>query len=307
MSFTQEIAAGEKKRSARRRHRVKKTKVTCAVCHQTFKKMTPTHLQTHGMTTSQYQRVFMADTASPTPPRVGGRPPALEADPPPPLSFGLVQRTAEELVTNDAFVSALADEASELLFSTHFRERLQVSLAQLLNQRLVVHAQAVSHLKTIREELSQPWRTTSGGPDGEPTPTPHLVAMAGEAHHEMVKAEDALFRTTRLLLEEQKQRGVLGAALNTRMGFTGEGEAIPVPPELDAGERETVRSLVHMLQREVQLRAERRRTIIDAQVQETLTREEGAPTTLAPEPDEDSDRFAPLEPPLAPLDDFPLG
>lgn len=224
------------------------------------------------------------------------------------MSSALVHATAEELVGNDAFVAALADEASELLFTGHFKERLKVSLAQLLNQRLTLHAQAVAHLKNVREELAQPWRLEAGGKDHAPTPTPHLVAMAGEAHHEMVKAEEALLKTIRLSLEEQKQLGLHKAELQGRAAFTGEGDAMPVPPELDAGERETIRSLVHLLQQEVTARASRKQMVLEAQVQADCappTRLAGS-TALPDLPVPPGESPKPPQGSPAPPSDFPL-
>ena len=142
--------------------------------------------------------------------------------------------------------------------------------------------------------------------DGIAASAASLVAMAGEAHHEMVKAEEALFKTTRLALEERKMLGLSQSEQLGRAAFTGKGDAIPVPPELDAGEREVIRSLVYNLQQEVRLRAERRQTVIDAKVQAASTHEEKI------EEAKEANRFGPADEDTTPSappapDDFPLG
>lgn len=217
------------------------------------------------MTLDQYTRMFGPPVAPPVPgPRPPGRP-AHSACTPARVPRELVHETAAALLGSEDFVARLAEETSELLFTTQFRDRLRLSVAQLLNTRLELHAQAVAHLQRVREELAQPWRIEAGGADGEPTPTPHLVAMAGEVHHELVKAEEALLKTTRLALEESRQSHEALAGLGGRPAFTGEAEVIPVPPELDAAERETVRSLMHLLRKEVEARATKARTSIPAE------------------------------------------
>ena len=259
----------------RRKQRRRKPKITCAVCHRTFVKITSTHLQTHGMTLAQYQRVFRSPTAPqapPTPPPGEGgpgRPPSEPYRAEPQLDPALVTATAGALVESDEFVARLADEAGELLFSTHFRERLRHALGLLLGRRMELHAAATAHLERVRAELDQPWRIEAGGADGGPTPTPHLIASAGEAHHEVVKSEEALLKAIRLALEESRQNKEVLAALGGRPSFTGEGEGIPVPPELDPAERETIRSLVHLLQREVEARASKHREPIEVQATST--------------------------------------
>jgi len=258
-----------KKRQRRRR---KRPRITCAICHRTFSKLTAKHLRSHGMSIAQYQRVFSSPCApqpspSPAPPTQGWDAYHLErASPAPQLDPALVSATANALVESDDFVAKLADETSELLFSTHFKEQLRHALGRLLGRRMELHAQATAHLDRVRRELDQPWRIEAGGKDGEPTPTPHLIGMAGEAHHEVVKSEEALLKTIRLALEESRQNKEVLAALGGRPSFTGEGESVPVPPELDAAERETIRSLVHMLQQEVTARAAQHREPIDVQV-----------------------------------------
>ena len=107
-----------------------------------------------------------------------------------------------------------------------------------------------------------PWRLQAGGRDGDPTPTPHLVGMAGEAHHEVVKAEEALMRTLKMAMDEAKaNKDVLEAY--GRHAFVGHDDAIPVPPELPPGEREAVRTLLHMLKQEVQARADKAAVVVD--------------------------------------------
>lgn len=242
------------------------------------------------MTVAQYEQVFRTGCAPAAPSGTQLAPPGFEgvqrkrALPAPPIDPALVQATAAQLLDSDDFVAALADETGELLFTGHFRERLRTSLAMLLAKRMDLHASALAHLKRVREELDQPWRLTSGGKDGEPTPTPHLIGMAGEAHHEVARSEEALLKTIRLALEEGRQNKEAIAALGGRPSFTGDAEAIPVPPELDAAERETVRSLLHLLRREVEARAEKRREPIDVTPSPADTADEDTTLSGAPEP-----------------------
>ncbi len=273
---------------SRRKPRTSSPKITCALCNKRFAKLTVGHLRTHDMTITQYQRVFGGTTATAPSPR-GPRPSNLQ--PAPRLDPLLVQRTAEELVTNDAFVAQLADEAGELLFGVLFRERLKLSLASLLERRMTMQSQAQATLERVRLELNQPWRIEAGGKDGAPTPTQHLVAMAGEAHHEVTKAEDAIFKTMRLALEEGRQNKEVLANLAGRPAFSGV-DAIPVPADLDAGERETIRSLIHMLRQEVNARAEKSRTVVNVTPQEGIAPVDENPGKMANSVRQD---FAPTE------------
>jgi hypothetical protein len=145
------------------------------------------------------------------------------------------------------------------IFSSSLRDQLRLALCSTLSARLELHGRAVAHLAALREELAQPWRASDGGKDGDPTPTPHLVAMAGEAHHEVVKTEEALLRAIKLASEEARDQKQTLDGLGSRPAFTGEAEVIPVPPELSPGERETVRSLLGLLRQEMSARAELRR------------------------------------------------
>jgi len=230
--------ASSSRRSSRRRKPqvTQRTVVTCQVCKVTMPRLTVEHLQVHGLTMQRYARLYSG--SSPISP--GFLPPATAPDPTP---LGI----AQSLVASPSFVTTLADEVAEAIFSGPLRDRLRLALTSVLGSRLAMHGESVALLARVRRELGAAWRIEQGGENGGPTETRDLVAMAMQASGEVAKGEDALLRTIKLAIDENKGRD--GVALD-RGGFkpyTGEAEVLPVPVDLSADEREAVRSLLATL------------------------------------------------------------
>lgn len=284
-----------KTKKRRRSARSLKPTVTCQLCGQAFKAIHPNHLLTHGYTAEQYVRVFAAPLAPPisahTPHTSGqGHPGGRAAmelarrDVTPRVPADITSTVAQQLLGNPDFVAALATDVQATILGGPIRDHLRLALASVLTTRMELHGKAAANLIAVREELSQSWRVDAGGHDGDPTPTLHLVAMAGEAHAEVSKTEEALLRTIKLAIEETRVKDHSTTSLSGRPAFSGDAERIPVPPELPAAEREVVRTLFGLLRQEVEARATRARTPITIQT--------SAPPHASPSP----------TPPLPPTD-----
>lgn len=287
------MAAKTSNRRKRRREPNPHTRPTvpCFICGKQFRQITQTHLQRHGYTLARYQRTFDAPIRPQRPagprPAVTPRAPSTTAGLPAPVApsaSAYAPRVAEHLLGNPEFVAALADEVGELIFTTSMRDRLRTALCSVLSTRLQLHGQAVANLEAIRAELDQPWRVQHGGKDGEPTPTPHLVAMAGEAHQEVTKAEDALLKTVKMAIDETKAQKDAIHALGSRPAFSGEQASIPVPPELPPSERETVRGLLGLLKQEVEARRAKLATPINVQAEPSRPAATTSPPPEQPPP-----------------------
>ena len=280
----------KKKRKKRRRGTRRRVgdKTACLICHREFHKLTATHLRTHGYTLARYHRTFTPESVSQAPL------PLPQSDSGPRRELAL--KVAQEMVEDDAFVASLADEVGELIFSSSLRGKLRAGLMTALAGRLELHGKAMSNLEQVRQELSQPWRVQSGGKDGEPTPTPHLVAMAGELAMELKAAEDAFIKVTKLAIEESRTHQDRLEGLAGRPSFQGDGDPIPVPPELTPGERETVRGLLSVLHAEMQTRADLRQTVV---VQGTVVPVQ-TPATVERAADEHPPLQTPAPPAAAP-------
>ena len=219
--------------------------VPCAVCGRPYRAIDNRHLKAHGLTLDTYQRTYPNAPLTP------------DTDPtqaPSPLATTASLAVAEALVTDPVFVTRMADSVAQTIFGSSLRDQLRLALCSTLSARMEIHGRAVAHLQSIRTELAQPWRLTAAGKDGAPTPNGQLISMAGQAHHEVAKTEDALLRAIRLAAEEQRDT-TIATNLHGRPAFTGEAEVIPVPPSLSPGERETVRSLLGLLREEMAERA----------------------------------------------------
>lgn len=252
----------------------------CALCGKWYKRIHANHLRQHNYTRDQYDRTFgTLVPAGPASPRQASAPAGLTASP-----VGV----AEALLSSPVFVQRLADEVGELLFTSDLRGRLRMALVQVLGKRLELHAAAVANLERVRAELAQPWRVERGGKDGAPTPTPHLVMVAGEAHQEVTKSEEALLKAIKLAVDEQRSNKDL-LERQARPAFTGEAESIPVPPSLPAHERETIRTLFSLLR------------------DEAAARREPAAPPVPSSPELDDDVLEATPPVQAPAEPFGLG
>jgi hypothetical protein len=269
--------------SAPRRKRTPRKLVQCLLCGEQFPKITAAHLETHHYTVQRYLRVFDASLRSPqvaqrsaprvlapgTPSASGsaqaasprGTHKAERCDPPVGQrleageivaaleqaagSTALAQRVAHELVSSPEFTYRMADEVAEAIFSGPFRDRLRTSLVTVLSARLEQHGKAVAALEKVRRELAQPWRLEQGGKDGGPTETGDLVAMGHLAVQDVRTAEELVLKAVKLAIDEAKgtEDKRAGHPLDG-VRYTGKGEAIAVPAEIPAAQREIMRLLM---------------------------------------------------------------
>jgi hypothetical protein len=177
---------------------------------------------------------------------------------------------ASHLVSEPQFIATLADEVSEAIFSGPLRDRLKLSLVSLLSSRMQSHGEASALLQKVRQELSAPWRLTQGGELGAATDTRELINMAMQMHTEVSRAEETLLKTIKLAIDESKGRDKLDAARGGLAPYTGDAEIIPIPADLSAEERETVRSLLSALTQGARLLTEPQTPISADTIEGTL-------------------------------------
>ena len=249
-------------------------RVQCAVCGEWFKRITPTHVMKHGFTLDQYQRCFDVGVSPGVPPNLKPTTPKTHPLITNTVTPGDVADVGALLLKNPEFIKRLADDAAHQIFSTSLRDQFRSALCHVLGTRLELHASAVANLKKVNQELAQPWRVQEGGGvDGKPTPTPHLLGMANQFHQEVRSTEDALLKAIKMASKEAQEENRIAAGLtgghlksgqigqfghlnpDGRPAFSGEAEALPVPPQLPPGERETVRVLLGMLIEETRARS----------------------------------------------------
>lgn len=125
-----------------------------------------------------------------------------------------------------------------------------------------MHGEASAFMNSVRRELGQQWRIERGGESGKPTPSNTLVSMGYLAMSEVRQAEDFVLRSIKTALEEMKENPAAQASIG---GFSGRAErAIPVPGELSASERETIRVLHAAIVKRARKVSEMREGMIDA-------------------------------------------
>lgn len=245
-------------RRRRRRKRDQRRQVVCQICHQPFAAITAEHLRTHGYTLTRYRRAFKAYTR-PRRDYTGSGAPDRADDP---LAM------ATRIVSDPRAIREMADEVQEAIFSGPLRDRFRLGLTALVARRLEMHGKAAAAMDAVRAELAEAWRLTRGGPNGAPTPTKDLVAIASVLGAEVKQGEELLIKTVKLCLEEwrtNKGLATLDGGLLDR--YSGEGEVLPVPPELNAQDRETMRTLWGMFDKAITAR----RTVIDVQAVTSTT------------------------------------
>lgn len=233
----------------RRKKRKKQRQVVCQICHKQFDEITAEHLREHGYTLTRYRRFYLAPTRAP-----GGSLDSTD-DPSLPADRNTVATIAERIVHDPNVIREMAGEVAEAIFGSSLRDALRISLVSVVSERLKAHGHAVATLNQVREELAQPWRTTQGGPNGEPTPTKDLLGMASVLNTEVKTGEELLLKTIKVAVEEwrsHKGAGAIEGGLPDR--FSGDGERLPVPAQLSAQDRETIRTLWGMFDRAVDAR-----------------------------------------------------
>ena len=233
-------------RDRRRNQKRREGSVECGVCRRKYARITAEHLRKHGLTRQRYNRIYGDARSSGSPDQLRS---AREGAP------AMVLRLSEEISGSAAFLDALSSEvADHLLSSGPLRQQVALAAAQIVQARMAIHADAAGRLARVTQELDEPWRIKQAGPGGKPTPTKDLLGMAAQAHAEIVKAEEMVLKAARLALDEQKQAAVQRVVPG--FAYSGEAEAIPIPRDLSASDREGLRALVGNLQRFVKARRE---------------------------------------------------
>lgn len=217
--------------------------------------ITAEHLRQHGFTVTRYRRAYGALTRAPRDSTAGS---PRSADDPRADQRAVLRHNitslAREIVSDPDVIRELAGEVSEAIFSTSLRDKLRLSLIALITKRLHAHGEACAALDNVRAALGERWRTTQGGPNGAPTPTKDLVAMASVLGGEVKSGEELLLKTVKLAIEEwrsHKGQAVLEGGLDR---YSGSAERLPVPDTLTAQDRETIRTLWGMFDRAVDRR-----------------------------------------------------
>lgn len=269
--------------------------VLCLICRERFPRITAQHLRSHGWTTAMWERRF-GPIPAPQPPKslatarrrlaqtrlqavnskLSRAQATLQLDAAIPVESAttggdLAGVVAQQLLTDPTFAARLTDEVQDAIFAGPLRDRLRASLVGILAERLDMHGQATARLKRIHAELSQPWRLEAGGEGGTATPTKELVAMLGNALVEVRHGEDLVVKAVKLALDEQRTRVAAGQTEAPLDGarYSGKAEKLPVPEGISAGERETVRTLLGMLQKGVEARRALNASVVDAKVVST--------------------------------------
>jgi len=216
-------------------------RVRCEVCGKRLSRMTVNHLRGHGLTRERYRRIYEAlpdPTVGSVVQRISGSPDQSPRSRP----LTTVDKLARRISSSAAFLDTLAAEVSDhILHAAPLRRQVALAAAQVIQARMAIHADAVGRLSAISDELGQPWRVDQGGSNGGPTPTKDLVAMAMQAHAEIVKAEEMVLKSAKLALEEQKAQDSAKAPTFT---FSGAAENIAIPKDLSPADREGLRALM---------------------------------------------------------------
>jgi len=248
-------------------------RIACAVCGAWQQRLTAAHVRKHGLSLEEYRRAFSHLGEAVGAPATSNRPateptnqqhtvqPRTRISPEDALA-----RLGEKLLTDRAFVARLGEEVSEAIFAGPVKSDLRSILTHLLHTRMAMHGRAVGLLEAARKELSQPWRITAGGPNGLPTDTSDLVAVASAALAEVRTGEDLLLKTVKLAIDEGKSMREAGVTASGLDRYAGAEERIPVPPSLGSSEREAVRNLLELLGRSASRRtaAEIEATVLPA-------------------------------------------
>lgn len=212
---------------------------TCRLCKFKFPRVTPAHLRSHGYTTQRYDRMFGARAAPDSRLSVS----AIDVDDPDSASIEVI---ANRLTEDKRWVACLADEVGERMMNGPLRQRLAYMLTTMLSQRASVHGQALGILSGALNELKEDWRTLQGGPNAGPTDTDQLLRMVEKASKLVKDSEDAVQRTIKLALDEQKVQADYADSIGPSL-YQGDGDHLDMPAGMTTGDRETVRNLLSMI------------------------------------------------------------
>jgi len=158
----------------------------------------------------------------------------------------MVDAVAERLVGDKVWLACISDEVGERMMSGPLRQRLSWMLTTMLASRAQVHGEALAVLSGALQELKQDWRTTQGGENGGPTATQTLLTMVEKASKMVKESEEAVQRTIKLALEEQRAESQWADSAGPTL-YKGDAEKLNMPAGVNAGDREIMRNLVSMI------------------------------------------------------------
>lgn len=164
------------------------------------------------------------------------------SDPP----SAMVEAVAERLLDKKVWLSCLVDEVGERMINGPLRKRLSNLLVTMLYQRAQVHGEALAILHPVLAELKEEWRTQQGGQNGGPTDTDVLLRTVDRVAKLVNDSEDAVQKTIKLALEEQKASHQYADSVGPTL-YQGTGEKLDMPSGLPSGERETIRNLLSLI------------------------------------------------------------
>jgi hypothetical protein len=119
-------------------------------------------------------------------------------------------------------------------------------LTTMLFQRARIHGDSIAILNGALAELKEEWRITAGGENGGATDTDLLLRMVDRAAKLVSDSEDAVQRTMKLALEEQKAAHQYADSLGPAL-YQGTGEKLDMPAGLPSSDRETMRNLLALI------------------------------------------------------------
>jgi len=236
-------------RSRVKKKRSRPSKERCAVCKEVFGYVTPGHLRTHGFTVERYTRLYgergPIRSGSVSDPMVAGTrfPPGQPGDE---NRHRLVTEVAEKLTDDRVWLACIADEVGEAMLNGPLKQRLSMLLTTMLAQRAQVHGQAMAVLSSALGELQEEWRVLQGGRNGGPTDSDTLMRMIEKGSRLVKDSEDAVHRTMKLALDEQRQQAEYADALGPSL-YQGTGEKLDMPAGMPTGDRETIRNLLGII------------------------------------------------------------
>jgi hypothetical protein len=216
----------------------KKEKERCMICKKVMDRVSAAHLRTHGYTLQRYDRMYGI-----RPPRTSTKSGSLTD---PQASNDLVNAVAERLLHDRVWLSCFSDEVGERMMNGPLRQRLSWLLTTMLAQRATVHGKALAMLSGALTELEEDWRVVQGGEDGGPTSTDELLRMVDRAGKLVKESEDAVQRTIKLALEEQRAESQWADAAGPTL-YRGDAEKLDMPTGVTTGDREVIRNLLSMI------------------------------------------------------------
>lgn len=228
--------------------------IQCQVCHRWFKRITPKHVATHGLTQDQYIQMY-----GPTTPNALKKAVAEGS--------ATVRDLATAMSSDERLLAQLGGELRGYLFSDSRRAQIDTGLT-LLMSRYLDDAERVQKAKIdVMEELLSDWRVTSGGENADPTPTSELISLLKAIMEVEDRASDMITDAARISVSERKNDAPLMVFnTNTEGDYTDEAERKVVFG--DASQREAARNLV------ASMRAGDKAAIMDALYQKgSITKE----------------------------------